>query len=201
MPTRWITRLETLLSIGLALGCLGVLAGLATNVLIAFFGAPAGTGVPLRVPAVPVPGAVAPGASAGAVTAEVMVRPEGAAPLESLLYLLMWLPATVTGLLALFTLVRALRRARSGDRALFSAVTAGHLRRLGWILICGSIGSAVLGWAAEAILSSMLLTDDRLFFPPPAALPGAIVAGVAALGVSEIVRRGLALLEEVEATI
>ena len=43
MTTRWITRLEILLRFGLALGCLGAVAGLAANVAIAFFGTPNGS--------------------------------------------------------------------------------------------------------------------------------------------------------------
>ncbi|TDC96612.1 DUF2975 domain-containing protein [Nonomuraea deserti] len=146
MPTRWITRLETLLTYALVLGCLTALAA-------------------------------------------------------GLLYLLMWAPGVATGLLALSTLVRALRRARAGDRALFSATTADHLRRIGWILIAGSLASAALGMVAEAALAAMLLTESYPFYPPSSALLWAVVAGFAALGVSEIVRRGLALLQEVEATI
>lgn len=201
MPTRWITRLEILLSFALVLGCLGALAALGANVLIAFFGTPNGMGIPLRVFDVPSSGMAAGGASIGDVTAEVVVRPEGAAPLAGLLYLLMWAPGAATALLALFTLVRALRRARSGDRELFSSVTAGHLRAMGWILIAGSLVSAVLGSASEAILSSMMLAESYAFHAPPSAVLGGVVAGFAALGVSEIVRRGLVLLQEVEATI
>ncbi|GAA3208355.1 DUF2975 domain-containing protein [Nonomuraea helvata] len=201
MTTRWLIRLEILLSIGLVLGCLAALAGLAMTAGMAFFGTPVGVGIPLRLFDVPVEGMAAAGATVGDATAEVVVRPEGAAPLAALLYLLLWGPGTATWLLCLLTLVRALHRARSGDRALFSAVTAGHLRRLGWILIAGSAVSAVLGMIAEAILSSMLLTESHPFYLPSSALLGSVVAGFAALGVSEIVRRGLTLLEEVEATI
>ncbi|MFC7107388.1 hypothetical protein ACFQQB_47530 [Nonomuraea rubra] len=47
----------------------------------------------------------------------------------------------------------------------------------------------------------MLLAETYPFYLPSGEFVGAVVAGLAALGVSEIVRRGLALLEEVEATI
>ncbi|TYB67853.1 DUF2975 domain-containing protein [Nonomuraea sp. PA05] len=201
MPTRWIIRLEILLSIALILGVLAALAGLAGTVAIAFSGTSPGIGIPLHVFDVPTAGITVGGATVENVSAEVTVRPRGASPLAGLLYLLMWAPGTVTGLLALFTVVRALRRARSGDRALFSSVTAGHLRRLGWILIAGSIVSGVLGSVAQAILSPMLLAESYPFYPPPPAMISGVVAGMTALGVSEIVRRGLALLEEVEATI
>ncbi|WP_344474014.1 DUF2975 domain-containing protein [Nonomuraea monospora] len=190
-----------MLSIALALGVLGALAALAGTVAIAFFGVPHGIGIPLHVFDVPAGGMTVGGATVESVTAEVTVRPRGASPVGGLLYLLMWAPGTVTALLALFTVVRALRRARSGDRALFSAVTARHLRTLGWILIAGALVSGVLGSAAQAILSPMLLAETYPFYAPPGEVIGGVVAGMAALGVSEIVRRGLALLEEVEATI
>ncbi|MGP3955013.1 DUF2975 domain-containing protein [Nonomuraea sp. 3N208] len=201
MSTRWLIRLQILLSFGLVLGCLGALAGLAATAGMAFFGTPAGIGIPLRVFDVPAEGMAAPGATVGDATAEVVVRPEGAAPLAGLFYLLLWGPGTATWVLALFTLVRALRRATMGDRALFSAATGRDLRRLGWILIAGSLVSAAIGMVAEAILSSMLLAETHPIHWPPGEVLGAVVAGFAALGVSEIVRRGLALLEEVEATI
>ncbi|MFC4007596.1 DUF2975 domain-containing protein [Nonomuraea purpurea] len=201
MRTPWITRLEILLSIALVLGCLGALGGLLMSVVIAFFDVPNGIGIPLRVFDVPTGGMAADGALIDSASAEVTIRPGGAAPLAALLFLLMWAPATATGLMALFTLVRALHRARLGDRALFSAATAGDLRWLGWILIGGSLASAAIGMVAEAILSSMLLTTSYPIYMPPGTLLWAAVAGVAALSVSEIVRRGVALLEEVEATI
>ncbi|TDD08000.1 DUF2975 domain-containing protein [Nonomuraea diastatica] len=201
MPTRWITRLETLLTFALVLGCLGALTALAANVAIAFFGAPKGISIPLRVFDVPTSGIAPAGVAIDGVSAEAMVRPRDASPVAGLFYLLMWAPGVATGLLALFTLVRALRRARSGDRALFSATTADHLRGIGWILIAGSLASAALGMVAEAALAAELLTESHPFYPPSGTLIWAVVAGFAALGVSEIVRRGLALLQEVEATI
>ncbi|NJP98021.1 DUF2975 domain-containing protein [Nonomuraea sp. FMUSA5-5] len=201
MSTRWILRLEVVLSVALTLSVLGTVAALIGNFVIAFVGNARGIGIPLQVFDVPSTGMAAGGAVVEDVSAEVTVRPQGASPVAGLLYLLMWAPGTVTGLLALFTVVRALGRARSGDRALFSTVTAGHLRRLGWILIAGSIVSAVLDSAAQVMLASMLLTESRPFYPPSGEVVGGVVAGLVALGVSEIVRRGLVLLEEVEATI
>ncbi|GGS86289.1 DUF2975 domain-containing protein [Nonomuraea spiralis] len=201
MATKWINRLEIVLSLGLVLGCLGALAALGATVMIAFFGTATGIGVPLHVHDVPVPVLPVPGAEIVSAAAEVTVRPVGASPAAALFYLLQWAPPTATGLLALFTVVRALRRARSGDRALFSATTAGHLRRLGWILIAGSLVSAVSGTVAQAILSGMLLMTGQMFDPPPGGTLVALVAGLCALGVSEIVRRGVVLLDEVEATI
>ncbi|MEU5866307.1 DUF2975 domain-containing protein [Nonomuraea sp. NPDC047529] len=201
MATKWIHRLEVVLSIGLVLGCLGALTALGATVLIAVFGTANGIGVPLRVAGVTPPVAPVPGVEIVSAAADVTLRPRGPSPAAALLYLLHWAPPTATGLLSLYTVVRALRRARSGDRALFSAVTAGHLRRLGWILIIGSLVSAVLGTAAQAILSGMLLTTGPAFVLRPDAPLAGLVAGLCALGVSEIVRRGVVLLDEVEATI
>ncbi|QYC40267.1 hypothetical protein Nocox_13250 [Nonomuraea coxensis DSM 45129] len=82
-----------------------------------------------------------------------------------------------------------------------SAGTARLLRRFGWILVVGSLASAAISTAAEAMLSSMLLTESYPIQGPSAVQFVAVLGGFVALGVSEIVRRGVALLEEVEATI
>lgn len=201
MSTRWLNRLEVLLTLFLVLSCLGALALLLSTVLIALFGTGNGIGVPLRVYEVPITGMAAPDATIFSATADVQVRHHGPAPLAGLLYLLLWVPGVTTMVLALFTVVRALRRVRSGDRALFSAVTVTLLRRLGWILIVGSLATGALGMVAEPLLASMLLAESHPFYLPPGDVLAGIVAGMAVLGVSEIVRRGLVLLEEVEATI
>ncbi|MFG1966834.1 DUF2975 domain-containing protein [Nonomuraea sp. NPDC049028] len=201
MSTKWLNRLEILLTFSLIISCLGALALLAFTFMMAFFGTPNGVGVPLHVYDVPVAGMAAPDTTISGASADVTVGPQGAAPLVGLLYLLLWGPGVATTLLALFTVVRAIRRARSGDRALFSAVTAAHLRRLGWILIIGSLATGALGMVAEPILSSLLLAKSYPFHLEVGEVLAGVVTGVAVLGVSEIVRRGVALLEEVEATI
>ncbi|GAA4534626.1 MULTISPECIES: DUF2975 domain-containing protein [Nonomuraea] len=201
MSTKWLTRLENLLTLLFVLACLGALGLLLSTGLIAFSGTASGVGVPLRIFDVPVTGMAAPDAAIISASADVTVRHQGPAPLVGLLYLLVWAPGVTTTLLAMFTVVRALRRARSGDRMLFSAVTAAHLRRLGWILIVGSLATGLLGMVAEPILASMLLAKSYSFYPPSGEEVAGVVTGVAVLAVSEIVRRGLVLLEEVEATI
>ncbi|MEV0167850.1 Protein of unknown function (DUF2975) [Nonomuraea fuscirosea] len=201
MSTKWLTRLQILLTFFLIVSCFGALSMLFSTVVIAFVGTTNGTGVPLRVFDVPITGMAAPDAVIKSASADVTVLPSGPAPLVGLLFLLLWAPGVVTTLLALFTVVRALSRASAGDRALFSAVTAAHLRRLGWILIIGSLATGLLGVVAERMLASMLLSRSYPFYAPPGEVLAGVVAGVAMLAVSEIVRRGLALLEETEATI
>ncbi|MFI7641527.1 DUF2975 domain-containing protein [Nonomuraea sp. NPDC049400] len=201
MSARWLNRLQILLTLFLVLACLGALGLLLYTILIAFVGTSNGIGVPLRVFDVPVEGMAAPDAAIVSATADVTVAHQGPAPLVGLLYLLLWVPGVATTLLALFTVVRSLSRATAGDRALFSAVTAAHLRRLGWILIIGSLATGLLGMVAEPILASMLLDKSNSFYPPSGEVVAGVVTGVAVLAVSEIVRRGVVLLEEVEATI
>ncbi|WP_432930137.1 DUF2975 domain-containing protein [Microbispora sp. CA-135349] len=202
MSIRWLTRLEVLLTIGLVLGLLAAVTAFASTVVMAVGFTPNGMGIPLRAFGAPAPSVdLAADATISSATVEVVVRPDAPSPLAAGLYLLLWAPATVTGLLALLTLVRAIRRARSGDRALFSGITVTLLRRLGWILILGSLASALLSMFAEAMLASILLGANAQLHLPSSALLGTVVAGVVALSVSEIVRRGLVLLEEVEATV
>ncbi|MEU7860511.1 hypothetical protein [Nonomuraea sp. NPDC049141] len=201
MTAKWLNRLEILLTFSLIISCLGALWLLVSTVLIASVGGGNGFGIPLHVYDVPVAGMAAPGAAISHAIADVQVSLQGSAPVVALLYLLLWAPGIATLLLALFTVVRAVRRARSGDRALFSAVTAAHLRRLGWILIIGSLATGVLGAVSESILASILLAKSYPFYLQTGDVLMGVVTGMAVLGVSEIVRRGVVLLEEVEATV
>ncbi|WP_157254738.1 DUF2975 domain-containing protein [Nonomuraea typhae] len=198
---RWIARLEIVFTIAFVFACLGGLGLLLQAVSMAFFGNAGGIGVVLTVPEAGVTGTLAEHAAFVGGVGEVMVRSTRPSPPVAGLYLLDNLPWLVTGLLALLSLVRALRLARSGDRALFSARTAGHLRTLGWTLIIGTAASSVLSWLAKTLLSGVLLTQVNPVQPPSGGGLVAMLFGAAALGIAEIVRRGLALLEEVEATI
>lgn len=89
----------------------------------------------------------------------VQLLPAEPSPLVAVLFLLLWLPSLATVLLAVWMLVKALRRARLGVRALFSTITADHLRRVGWILIIGTLVSAAGEMLAKALLSSVLLAE------------------------------------------
>ncbi|MEU7003525.1 DUF2975 domain-containing protein [Nonomuraea sp. NPDC046570] len=201
-PIRWLTRLETLFSVGLVLGLLGCAARLlATGFVTAGFGS--GFGVDLLAPEVQAvtQGLLAPGVEVVGTRVTVTVLPGGPSAVVGALDLLSWLPGTVTWLLAVYHLIRALRRGRAGDRALFSTVTADHLRRIGWILIIGTLVSGVLEMVAKPLLSTVLLTRGYPFHIPSTNLAVGLVTGCAALAVAEIVRRGLRLLEDVEATI
>ncbi|MFI6481410.1 DUF2975 domain-containing protein [Nonomuraea sp. NPDC050663] len=198
---RWINRLEIVFTTAFVLGCLVGLAILAQAAFLAFAGGFNGMGVQLRVPGVDIEGLVADGVRLHSAGADLMVTPlDPSLPIAGL-YLLDTLPALVVGLVAIRTLTRALHRARSGDRALFSHATVRLLRRLGWTVIGGTLIAALLGVLAKALLSSLLLTESAPVTLPAISTLTAIVAGAGALAVSEIIRRGLALLEEVEATI
>lgn len=198
----WINRLEILLTFVLALGGLGVLAGLAQTGFIAA-GVDNGFSVDLLAPDVPVTlsGVAAPGAETVGAGVTVHLLPKGPSPLVGLLYLLTWLPGLATILLAVWTLIRVLRRARLGDRALFSAGTAEQLRKLGWIAIIGTTVSSAAQMLAKGLLSSVMLTKGYPFHLVLSFEVVGLIAGFAALAAAEIIRRGLVLLEEVEATI
>lgn len=198
---RWINRLELLLTFVLVVGVLGVLARLVQTGFIAA-GVDNGYSVDLLALDVPVTlsGVAAPGAETVGAGVTVHLLPTEPSPLVGLLYLLTWLPGVATVLLAVWTLQKALRRARLGDRALFSAGTAELLRKLGWIAIIGTLVSSAAQMLAKGLLSSVMLTKGYPFHLV-ASLEVGVIAGVAALAVAEIIRRGLVLLEEVEGTV
>lgn len=198
---RWINRLELLLTFVLVVGVLGVLARLVQTGFIAA-GVDNGYSVDLLALDVPVTlsGVAAPGAETVGAGVTVHLLPTEPSPLVGLLYLLTWLPGVATVLLAVWTLQKALRRARLGDRALFSAGTAELLRKLGWIAIIGTLVSSAAQMLAKGLLSSVMLTKGYPFHLV-VSLEVGVIAGVAALAVAEIIRRGLVLLEEVEGTV
>ncbi|WP_310713962.1 helix-turn-helix domain-containing protein [Nonomuraea sp. 3-1Str] len=66
----------------------------------------------------------------------------------------------------------------------------GPARRLGWILIIGSLATGALGMVAEPILSSLLLAKSYPFHLQGGDVLAGIVTGMRCWGVSEIVRRG-----------
>lgn len=140
---------------------------------------------------------LASGVVATETVAEVTVHGLEPGPLAGLVYALGRLPGVVTTGLALVWLVQVLRRGRPDDRKLFSGFTASRLRRIGQLLVIGSVTSALLWTAARAVLTNMALPDGPLFVPFSFPWFG-FLSGVGALVVSEIVRRGLVLLEEVE---
>lgn len=207
-PGRWMDILEGFLTIALILVALAGVAIVLIAVSVAWPGSSLGSFASslggITVPAlgadVSVGDLLAPGVVAADVAVEVTVRNVEPAPLAGLVYTLGRLPELLIGGLALLWLVQVLRGGRADDRVLFSAFTASRLRRIGALLVVGSVGSALLWGIARTVLTHLALPDTPLLFAADFQWFG-FLAGIAALAVSEIVRRGVVLLEEVEGTI
>lgn len=197
---RWIGRLEFLLSLIFALMAIVAVAALGATVLSALT-APVG-GVALTLPAghKELDGLLRPEALLLPLGATATVATTQNSPAYAGLYLFTWLPSAVTVLLALGGLVRVLRRGRFSDRLLFSPATVTSLRRIAAVLIIGSPLSAILSVAAKALLANMLLRDFALTWPGETFLLG-ILIGFGLLAIAEIIRRGLALLTDLEGTV
>lgn len=198
-PARWIGRLETVLTVTFALTVVFTVAAAVLAGLSMFFRPGYGVDLVLPVGGDAFAEALRPGTRVwpGATATVSMTQ---ASPAFAGLYLLTWLPGAVTTLLALGGLVRVLRRGRAGDRSLFSAATVSDLRRIGAVLIIGSLAGAVLSMGAKALLAVMLLRGFALTWPGLPVVLG-VVAGLAVLAVAEIVRRGLVMLTDLEGTV
>ena len=198
-PLRWFGRLENLLSVFLALGLVAGIIGLAGTVAMVF--AHPSAGIEVILPHAHAAGArVEPGAQLldGPITATVAAD-HGSAGFAGL-YLLTWLPGAATLLLALWGLVRVLRRGRFGDRSLFSPETLAGLKRVAKVLIFGSLLAAVLSTVAKSVLAGMLVDAFVISWPTSSPVIG-ILTGLGLLAVAEIIRRGLDLMAELEGTV
>jgi hypothetical protein len=87
----------------------------------------------------------------------------------------------------------------------FTVPVAAGMRRLGWLIIIGSLAAASAQGAATDALLNTLLREHNAFGDavPPflSVLPVPLLAGTALLTFSRIIRRGAAMDEEIQATV
>lgn len=117
--------------------------------------------------------------------------------LTSLPGMLVW--ASV--LILLWRLVRAARR--DGP---FTMPVATAMRRLGWVIIVGSVAAgAIQGYALDALLNTMLVAQNDYGDVPNGAvqalLPTSLLVGAALLTFARITRLGVAMDDEMKATV
>ncbi|RVX40933.1 DUF2975 family protein [Nonomuraea polychroma] len=200
----WTRRLHALLTTALVLGVLASLTRLIADVILALPTAKADYGFTGLWPShasVSLDGALAPGVRAVDVMIEATLYDPARAPLLAALHLLAWLPGALVMLLPLFWLVRITSRGVAGDRALFSADTVQDLRRIGAILTLGSLAACALDFAAKTAAARMM-TINAYLVPGDVDWPlVAVLMGVGAFVVAEVIGRGLAMLDEIEGTI
>jgi hypothetical protein len=119
-------------------------------------------------------------------------------PWQFTLWVLLRLPSLLVYLTFFVLLHRLVRRARGEGP--FTTAVAGRLRLLGGVLLVAAPAAAALEGVAKALLAATVTTRHE--FTPGWDFPGyAVIGGAGLIAVAEIVRRGVLLREDVEATI
>lgn len=123
---------------------------------------------------------------------------------QRILYTLMSLPGALVWGLVLFLLWRLIRAA--GQTGPFTVQVAVAMRRLGWVIIAGSVAAAaVQGFALDQLLSTMFMAaadfGDVIAEPIHALLPVPALAGAALLSFARIIRLGADMDDEIKATV
>ena len=122
---------------------------------------------------------------------------------QRFLYLLTGLPSAVVWAGVLFLLWRLVRTASAHGP--FTVSAAAGLRRLGWLIIIGSLAAAsAQGAATDALLNTLLRTQNDFGDAVPrmlSVLPVPLLAGAALLTFARIIRQGAAMDEEIKATV
>jgi hypothetical protein len=119
------------------------------------------------------------------------------------LYTLTSLPGWLVWGCLLFLLWRVIGAARRTGP--FTPQTAAAMRRLGWLIIAGSVTSALVqGFALDELLNTMITPTsfyNVITMPFHALLPVAALAGAALLTFARIIRVGAAMDDEIKGTI
>jgi hypothetical protein len=122
---------------------------------------------------------------------------------QRILYTLTTLPGWLVWGAVLFLLWRVIRAAR--ETGPFTAGVAVTMRRLGWLIIAGSVAAAgVQGLALDQLLNTMLTTGNTFadaISEPINALPVPLLAGAALLTFARIIRLGADMDDEIQATV
>ncbi len=124
--------------------------------------------------------------------------------IQRVLYTLMSLPSALVWAGVLFLLWRVIREA--GRDGPFRAHIAVTMRRLGWLIIAGSLAvSAVQGFALDELLNTMLVAQDHfgdlITAPVTGLLPVPVLAGAALLTFARIIRLGADMDDEIKGTV
>jgi hypothetical protein len=123
---------------------------------------------------------------------------------QRILYTLMSLPGLLVWGCVLFLLWRVIRAAR--ETGPFTVPVAVAMRRLGWVIIAGSVAAAaVQGFALDQLLNTMLTEHnhfgDVVTAPLRALLPVPALAGTALLTFARIIRLGADMDDEIKGTV
>lgn len=146
--------------------------------------------------------ATQPGASIS-INGTVQACADHPSPYQRSLYTLTGLPSELVWAGVLVLLWRLVRTAsRNGP---FTVPVAAGMRRLGWLIIIGSLAAAsAQGAATDALLNTLLRAQNDFGDAAPhflSVLPVPLLAGTALLTFARIIRRGAAIDEEIQATV
>jgi hypothetical protein len=112
-------------------------------------------------------------------------------------------PSALVWAAVLFLLWRLVRTASLNGP--FTVPVAAGMRRLGWLIILGSLAAAsAQGAATDALLNTLLRAQNDFGDAVPrflSVLPVPLLAGAALLTFARIIRRGAAMDEEIRATV
>lgn len=192
----WLGELQGLTVL---VGAVAVVGSVAQLAVTAFGDA----GVPVDLPARSLDGVAGAHPEAGGVTVATDGTVEAVVSDPSvrqvLLSTLTWLPTVVLVVAVLALLVRILRDARSGDP--FTARTVRRLRVLAAVALAGGVVVAVVeSLCATALVATVLPSAGGTYWS--LTLPvGWVFAGFAFLALGELVRRGLALREDLDGVV
>lgn len=122
---------------------------------------------------------------------------------QRLLYTFTGLPSVLVWAGVLFLLWRLVRTATLNGP--FTVPVAAGMRRLGWLVIIGSlVAASAQGAATDALLNSLLRAQNAFGDAVPdffSVLPVPLLAGAALLTFARIIRRGAAMDEEIQGTV
>jgi hypothetical protein len=122
---------------------------------------------------------------------------------QRVLYTFTGLPSVLVWAGVLFLLWRLVRAASSNGP--FTVSAAAGMRRLGWLIILGSLAAAsAQGAATDALFNTLLRAQNDFGDAVPrflSVLPVPLLAGAALLTFARIIQRGAAMDEEIQATV
>jgi len=123
---------------------------------------------------------------------------------QRVLYTLTSLPGWLVWGCVLFLLWRVISAARRTGP--FTVQAAAAMRRLGWLILAGSVAAALIqGFALDQLLNTMLVPRtsfyDLITAPLYALLPVPALAGAALLTFARFIRLGAEMDDEIKATV
>jgi hypothetical protein len=109
----------------------------------------------------------------------------------------------VVNILSFWWMVRLLAAGRKSDRSLFSARTTRNLRLIGVVQLVGALVVWLTASMIQGTLSIRVLGTGAYYdaLPPYVFTGGGTLIALSALAVSEIIRKGQRMLEDLEGTV